>query len=326
MPKISAVRISNTGGPEVMKLAEIDLPEPGPGEVRVAHKAIGLNFIDTYMRSGLYPVALPSGLGLEAAGVVEALGEGVDNLQIGERVAYGSGPNGAYANANNVHCTRVVKIPDAIDDQTAAAMMLKGMTAQYLLRQTYRVQKGDTILIHAAAGGVGLIACQWAKHLGATVIGTAGSEEKAALARAHGADHVILYRDEDVAAKVRELTNGTGVPVVYDAVGKDTFEASLDCLAPLGMMVSYGNASGPPPDVNPLTLSAKGSLFLTRPTLFHYTASPEALQETAGDLMGVMASGAVKIEINQTYALKDVVQAHTDLEARKTTGATVLLP
>ncbi len=326
MTKIKAVRISGVGGPEVMKLEEIDLPAPAPGEVRVKHTAIGLNFIDTYQRSGLYPMPLPGGLGLEAAGVVEELGAGVGNLQIGDRIAYGTGPNGAYANANNVHSTRVVKLPDAIDDKTAAAMMLKGMTAQYLLRQTYKIQPGDTILIHAAAGGVGLIVCQWAKHLGATVIGTAGSEEKAALAKAHGADHVILYRTEDVAARVRELTGGVGVPVVYDAVGKDTFEASLDCLAPLGMMVSYGNASGPPPEVSPLTLSAKGSLFLTRPTLFHYTMTPEALAQTAGDLMDVVASGAVKIEINQTYALADVVQAHKDLEGRKTTGATVLIP
>ena len=326
MTMIKAVRIHEVGGPEVMKLEEIDLAPPGPSEVRVKHSAIGLNFIDTYMRSGLYPAALPCGLGLEAVGVVKELGDGVDNVRLGDRVGYGSGPLGAYADANNVHSTRVIKIPDAVDDHSAAAMMLKGMTAQYLLRQTYCVKPGDTILIHAAAGGVGLIVCQWAKHLGATVIGTAGSEEKATLAKAHGADHVILYRTEDVAAKVRELTNGAGVPVVYDAVGKDTFDASLDCLAPLGMMVSYGNASGPPPDVNPLTLSAKGSLFLTRPTLFHYTASPEALAKTAGDLMDVVASGAVKIEVNQTYSLSDVVQAHKDLEGRKTTGATVLVP
>ncbi|MBN4046549.1 quinone oxidoreductase [bacterium AH-315-P15] len=323
---IKAVRIHKTGGPEVMTLEEIELPPPGAGEVRIAHKAIGLNFIDTYMRGGLYPVQLPCGLGLEAAGVVKELGEGVENLALGDRVAYGTGPQGAYAEANNVHSTRVTKLPDAISFEVGAAMMLKGMTAQYLLRQTYKVKSGDTILIHAAAGGVGLIVCQWARHLGATVIGTAGSEEKAALAKAHDADHVILYRTEDVAAKVRELTNGKGVPVVYDAVGKDTWEASLDSLAPLGMMVSYGNASGPAPDFSPLVLSAKGSLFLTRPTLFHYTATPEALARTAGDLMDVVASGAVKIEVNQSYALADVVQAHKDLEGRKTTGATVLIP
>ncbi len=323
---IKAVRIHEIGGPEVMKLEGVELAAPGPGEVRVAHKAIGLNFIDTYMRGGLYPVQLPCGLGLEAAGTVEELGEGVETLKIGDRVAYGTGPQGAYAEAANAHSSRLTRLPDAISFEVGAAMMLKGMTAQYLLRQTYRVKAGDTILIHAAAGGVGLIVCQWARHLGATVIGTAGSEEKAALAKAHGADHVILYRHEDVAARVRELTGGKGVPVVYDAVGKDTFEASLDCLAPLGMMVSYGNASGPPPDVNPLTLSAKGSLFLTRPTLFHYTMTPEALAATADELMEVVASGVVKIEVNQTYALDDVVQAHKDLEGRKTTGATVLIP
>ncbi len=325
MTAVKAVRIAETGGPEVMKLEQIDLPPPAPGEVRVRHRAIGLNFIDTYQRSGLYPVQLPCGLGLEAAGVVEELGEGVTTLKPGDRVAYGTGPQGAYAEAHNVHSSRVVKLPDAIGDQTAAAMMLKGMTAQYLLRQTYRVKKGETILIHAAAGGVGLIACQWAKHLGATVIGTAGSEEKAALARAHGAEHVILYRTEDVAARVKEITNGAGVPVVYDAVGKDTWETSLACLAPRGLMVSYGNASGPVGKVDLLSLMP-GSFYVTRPTLFHYTMTPEALLNTASDLMDVVSSGAVKIEVNQTYALDDVVQAHKELEARKTTGSSVLIP
>jgi len=325
MTAIKAVRIHETGGPDVMKVEQIDLPNPAPGEVRVRHNAIGLNFIDTYQRSGLYPVQLPCGLGLEAAGVVEELGEGVMNLKPGDRIAYGTGPQGAYAEAHNVHSARVVKLPKQIDDQTAAAMMLKGMTAQYLLRQTYKVKRGDTILIHAAAGGVGLIVCQWAKHLGATVIGTAGSEEKAKLAKAHGADHVILYRNEDVAARVKDITNSAGVPVVYDAVGKDTWEVSLKCLSPRGLMVSYGNASGPVGKIDLLSLMP-GSFYLTRPTLFHYTMTPEALLTTASDLMDVVASGAVKIEVNQTYALGDVVQAHKDLEGRKTTGSSVLLP
>jgi len=326
MTTITAVRIHETGGPEVMKLEQVNLADPGPGEVRVRHKAIGLNFIDTYHRSGLYPVKLPSPLGVEASGVVEALGEGVETLKEGDRVAFGSGALGGYAEASNVAASGAVKLPDQVSFEEAAAMMLKGMTAQFLLRQTYKVQAGDTILIHAAAGGVGLIACQWAKHLGATVIGTAGSDEKAALAKAHGADHVILYRDEDVAARVRELTGGQGVPVVYDAVGKDTWEGSLNSLAPLGMMVSFGNASGPAPDISPLTLAAKGSLFLTRPILFHYIATPDAFQKTAGELMEVVASGAVKVEVNQTYPLADVVTAHQDLQARKTTGSTVLIP
>jgi len=325
MPMIKAIRIHETGGTDVMKFEDFDLPNPAPGEVRVRHSAIGLNFIDTYQRSGLYPVALPCGLGLEAAGVVEELGEGVMNLKPGDRIAYGTGPQGAYAQAHNVHSARVVKLPKDIEDQTAAAMMLKGMTAQYLLRQTYRVKKGETILIHAAAGGVGLIVCQWAKHLGATVIGTAGSEEKAALARAHGADHVILYRTEDVAARVKDITQGAGVPVVYDAVGKDTWETSLRCLAPRGVMVSYGNASGPVGKIDLLSLMP-GSFFVTRPTLFHYTMTPEALIAAASDLFDVVSSGAVKIEINQTYALEDAVTAHRDLEGRKTTGSSVLLP
>lgn len=326
MTKIKAVRIHETGGPEVMKLETIDLPDPGPGEVRVKLGAIGLNFIDTYQRSGLYPVALPSGLGLEGAGTVDALGDGVSLLQVGDRVAFGTGPVGAYAEAINVHETRVVKLPDSISDETGAGMMLQGMTTQYLLRQTFHVREGDTILIHAAAGGVGLMACQWAKHLGATVIGTVGSDEKAELAKAHGCDHIIMYRTEDVAKRVRELTGGEGVPVVYDGVGKDTLMASLDSLRPLGLFVSYGNASGPTGPIDPLLLSQKGSLFMTRPTLFHYTATPEALAACAGDLVDVVSSGAVKIEVNQTYRLDDVVQAHKDLEARLTTGTTVLLP
>lgn len=324
--KVKAVRIHRTGGPEVIRLEDVTMPEPRTDEIRVRHSAIGLNFIDTYQRSGLYPVSLPSGLGLEAAGVVEALGGNVRHLTIGDRVAYGTGPVGAYSEAQNVSATRVAKIPDGIDDRTAAAMMLKGMTAQYLLHRTYGVKPGDPVLIHAAAGGVGLIACQWANHLGATVIGTVGSAEKAELVRAHGCRHPIPYRDEDVPARVREITGGAMCPVVYDGVGKDTWEMSLDCLRPRGMMVSYGNASGPVGKIDPLVLSAKGSLYLTRPTLFHYTMTAEELQQTADDLFAVVLSGAVKIEVNQTYALADVAQAHKDLEARRTTGASVLIP
>ncbi|MFP4004041.1 MAG: quinone oxidoreductase family protein [Alphaproteobacteria bacterium] len=323
---VRAVRIHETGGPEVMKLEDVEVGDPGPGQVRVRHTAIGLNFIDTYQRSGLYPANLPSPLGLEAAGVVEAVGEGVSHLKESDRVAYGTGPLGAYAEAHIVAADRVAKLPRDIDDRTAAAMMLKGMTAQYLLRRTYTVKAGDPILFHAAAGGVGLIACQWANHLGATVIGTVGSEEKAELARANGCHHTILYRTEDVPARVRDITGGEMLPVVYDGVGRATWDASLDCLAPRGLMVSFGNASGPVGPIDPMILSAKGSLYLTRPTLFHYTMTAEELQATADDLFGVVKSGAVKIPVNQTYALEDVVKAHQDLEARRTTGATVLIP
>ena len=326
MTSMRAVRIQSTGGPEVMTLETVELAPPPSGHIRIRHTAIGVNYIDTYHRSGLYPVTLPSGLGLEAAGEVEAIGEGVTGWQIGDRAVYATGPIGAYAEANTVPASRAVKIPQGISDEFAAALLLKGMTAQYLLRQTYVVKAGDTILFHAAAGGVGLIACQWAKHLGATVIGTAGSEDKAALARARGCDHVILYRQEDVAARVREITGGAGVPVVYDGVGKDTFMASLDSLRPLGLLASFGNASGPVTGVDLGILSAKGSLFVTRPTLFHYTPTPEALQACADDVFEVVQSGAVKIEINQTYPLDEVVQVHQDLEARKTTGATVMTP
>lgn len=321
-----AVRIHETGGPEVMKLEDIEVSDPGPGQIRVRHTAVGLNFIDTYQRSGLYPVQLPSGLGLEAAGVVDAVGEGVTHLQAGHRVAYGTGPLGAYSESHLVAADRVARLPATIGDRTAAAMMLKGMTAQYLLRRTYPVKEGDTILFHAAAGGVGLIACQWANHLGATVIGTVGSEEKAELAKAHGCHHTILYRTENVPEAVREITGGRMVPVVYDGVGKATWDASLDCLAPRGFMISFGNASGAVGPIDPMILSAKGSLYLTRPTLFHYTMTAEELQATADDLFRVVDSGAVRIEVNQTYALADVIQAHRDLEARKTTGATVLIP
>ncbi len=321
-----AIRIYETGGPEVMRWEEVSLGETAPNEVRVRHAAVGLNFIDIYHRSGLYPLPLPSGLGLEGAGVVEAVGSGVTDLKPGDRVAYAGGPPGAYAEVRNLPADRLVKLPETIDFKTAAAMMLQGMTAQYLLRRTYRVQPGDTILIQAAAGGVGLIVCQWAKALGATVIGTVSSDAKAALAKAHGCDHPIIYTREDFVARVKEITHGAGVPVVYDSIGKDTFTGSLDCLRPLGMMVTFGNASGPVPPVDTLELSKRGSLFLTRPTLFTYIARRADLLATAQELFDVVASGKVRIEVNQTYALKDAAQAHSDLAARKTTGSSVLLP
>ncbi|MCB2009141.1 MAG: quinone oxidoreductase, partial [Geminicoccaceae bacterium] len=312
-----------TGGPEVLEIEQIDLQPPAPGEIQVRQTAVGLNYIDTYFRTGLYPspVGLPFSPGLEAAGVVEAVGDGVTDIAVGQRVAYGTGPLGAYATRRNMPAAKVVPVPDSIDDQTAAAMMLKGMTAQYLLRQTYEVKAGDTILFHAAAGGVGLIACQWAKKLGATVIGTAGTQEKADLARAHGADHVILYNDEDFAERVRELTRGEGVPVVYDGVGKATFDKSLDCLRPRGLMVSFGNASGAVADFNLGILSQKGSLYVTRPTLMTYTASVEELRACAADVMDVVGSGDVRIDVRQTFALTDARKAHESLEGRETTGA-----
>ena len=323
---MKAIRIAETGGPEVMKLVDVEVGPPGPGQVRVRQTAIGLNYIDTYHRSGLYPLQFPSGLGLEAAGVVEEVGEGVTSLKPGDRIAYGTGPIGAYADIRNLPANRLVRLPAAISDETAAGMMLKGMTARYLLRATYVVKPGDTILLHAAAGGVGLIMSQWAKALGATVIGTVGSDAKAAIARAHGCDHVINYSTEDTVKRVRELTGGKGVPVVYDGVGKDTLMISLDCLSPRGLLVSFGNASGAVPPLDLLLLSAKGSLYVTRPTLNTYTASDAELQETAQDLVDVVASGKVKIPVNQRHALADVVQAHRDLESRRTTGTTVLLP
>lgn len=322
-----AILIHETGGPEVLRWESVAVPGVGPGQARIRHAAVGLNFIDTYHRTGLYPLpGLPSGLGMEAAGVIEAVGEGVEDLKPGDRVAYASGPVGAYAEVRLMPADRVVRLPDAISDQTAAGMMLKGMTAEYLLRRTYAVQAGDTILLHAAAGGVGQIASQWAKHLGATVIATVGTDEKADLARANGCDHVIVYTRENFVERVREITNGRGVPVVYDSVGKATFEGSLDCLRPRGMMVSFGNASGPTGPFDPLVLSAKGSLYLTRPTLMSYTATPDDLQASAAALFDVVAAGHVKIDIGQTYALKDAAQAHRDLEARRTTGSTILLP
>lgn len=324
--KIKAFRIEQCGGPEVMQWQTVTVGEPGPGEVLVRHTAIGLNFIDTYHRSGLYPLTFPSGLGMEAAGVVEAVGDMVTEYQPGDRIAYCNAPLGAYAQVHLVPADALVRVPDAISDEQAAAMMLKGLTAAYLLFKTHRLSATEAILWHAAAGGVGLIACQWARHLGARVIGTVGSQEKVDIARAHGCEQVILYRDEPVVERVRALTTGRGVDVVYDSVGKDTFEISLDCLKPRGLMVSFGNASGPAPDLSPLTLAQKGSLFLTRPALAHYVADPSEFRELAELLFDAVATGAVKIDINQRYALDDAPQAHRDLEARKTTGSTVLIP
>jgi NADPH2:quinone reductase len=323
---MKAIRIETNGGPEVMALAETATPEPGVSEVRVRHVAIGVNFIDTYHRSGLYKNPLPSGIGLEAAGVVDAVGAGVTRFKQRDRIAYCSGPIGAYAQTHVVNEAKAVKLPDAVSFDIAAASMLKGMTARYLLRKTFRVERGHAVVIHAAAGGVGQIATQWAKYLGALVIAIVGSDAKAEIARSLGADHVIVSAHEDFAKRVREITGGAGAHVVYDGVGKDTFMASLECLRPLGMMVSYGNASGPPPDINPLLLSQKGSLFLTRPTLFHYTTRVEDLDETAADLFGVIASGGVKITAPTRYALADAAKAHADLQGRKTTGSLVLVP
>jgi NADPH2:quinone reductase len=307
-------------------LEAVDLPAPAPGEATVRHHAVGLNYIDTYHRTGLYPLPLPSGIGLEGAGVVEAVGEGVTEVKVGDRVAYAGGPIGAYAEVRNIPAHRLLILPDSIGFDTGAAMMLQGLTAAYLLRKTYRVQPGDAVLIHAAAGGVGLIACQWAKALGATVIGTVGSPAKAELAKAHGCDHVINYATENFTQRVRDITGGEGVAVVYDGVGKDTFTGSLDSLRPMGMMVSYGNASGPVPPVDLILLSQKGSLFITRPTLMTYTAKRADLLELGRELFDRVASGQVRIEVNQRYALRDAAQAHRDLEARKTTGSTILLP
>jgi NADPH2:quinone reductase len=323
---VKAIRIERTGGPEVMEFVEVRLPPPGQGEVRIRHTAIGLNFIDTYHRTGLYPVSLPSGIGLEAAGVVEELGPGVKGLKAGDRVAYGTGPIGAYSQARNIPAAKLVKIPKAISDEPAAAMMLKGMTARYLLRATYKVKRGETILFHAAAGGTGTIACQWAKALGVKVIGTVGSDDKIALAKANGCAHVINYRTENVAARVKELTGGKGVPVVYDGIGQATVNISLDCLQPRGLLVSFGNASGPVKALDLGLLSAKGSLYVTRPTLMTYTATPKDFKETAEDVVEIVKSGKVKLSVNQRYPLAEAAQAHRDLEASKTTGQTVLIP
>ena len=320
-----AIRIEQHGGPEVMKWEEVAVGDPGPGQVRVRNTAVGLNYIDTYQRSGLYPMPMPLVLGSEGAGVVEAVGPKVKDLKVGDRVAY-SGPIGAYAEALLRPADRLVKVPNGIDDQDAAAMMLKGMTAWYLCRRTYRVKEGDTVVVHAAAGGVGQILSQWVKHLGGTVIGTVGSEEKVALAKKAGCKHVIVSTKEKVAERVRAITKGKGVPVVYDGVGKDTFMDSLDCLAPLGLMASFGNASGAVPPVNIGILAQKGSLFLTRPTLGNYIATREELEAAARELFSVIKKGAVKMKINQTYPLREAAQAHIDLQNRKTTGQTVLLP
>jgi len=321
-----AIRVHETGGPEVLRWEDVEVPAPGQGEVLIHHTAVGLNYIDTYHRSGLYPLPLPTGLGSEAAGIVEAVGAGVTGFKTGDRVAYGSGSPGAYAEKKVALADRLVKIPAGVTDEQAASMMLKGMTAQYLVRRTYKVKAGDAILVHAAAGGVGVILCQWAHHLGATVIGTVGSDAKGAVAKAHGCTHVINYRTTKFLEEVKQLTDGKGVQVVYDGVGKDTFLESLDCLAPLGLMASFGNASGPVPPFNIGLLAQKGSLFLTRPTLFTYVQKREDLVATAEELFGVVGKGAVTIEVNQRYALKDAAQAHRDLEARKTTGSTVLIP
>jgi NADPH2:quinone reductase len=322
---MKAIRLHQTGGPEVLKLEEVALAPPAPGQVRVRHTAIGVNFIDTYHRSGLYKLPLPSGLGSEAAGVVETPGEGVTALKTGDRVAY-AGALGAYAQENNVPADKLVKLPDSVSDETAAAGLLKGMTVQYLLKRTYPVRAGETILFHAAAGGVGLIAGQWAKHLGVSVIGTVGSDEKIALAKSHGCAHVLNLESEDWVKRVREITGGTGVPVVYDSIGKATWGGSLDCLAVRGMMVSFGNSSGAVPAFEPGVLNAKGSLYVTRPSLFHYTRDARELQETADDLFAVLASGAVKVEVRQRFSLADAAKAHEALHSRATTGATILLP
>src|SRR5476649_2826880 len=320
------IRITRTGGPEVMDYVDVDLPPPGPGEAQVRHEAIGLNYIDVYFRSGQYVQPLPNGLGMEGAGVVEAVGEGVTEVQVGDRVAYAGRPIGAYAEARNMPASQLLVLPEKIGFDTAAAMMLQGLTVQYLFHRTVPLKAGDTILFHAAAGGVGLIACQWAKVLGVNLIGTAGSDEKAALAKAHGAAHVINYNTENFVERVREITGGKGVSVVYDSVGKDTFIGSLDCLAPLGMMVSFGNASGPVPPFSLTELASRGSLFITRPALFSYASNRNNLEEMATSLFGVVNSGEVKIEIKQRYNLANIAQAHTDLEARKTTGSTIILP
>jgi NADPH2:quinone reductase len=321
-----AIRIHAYGGPEAMKWEDVPTPEPGPGEALVRHEAIGLNYIDVYFRTGLYKApSLPATIGVEGAGIVVAVGANVSNVAPGDRVAYAGGPMGAYSTQRVIAADRLLKLPAEIDFHTAAAMMLQGMTAQYLLRRTHRVQGGETILVHAAAGGVGLIMCQWAKHLGATVIGVVSSEEKAAMARANGASYALIGYS-NLSAEVKRITGGAMVPVVYDSVGKDTFSASLDSLAPLGLMVSFGNASGPVAPFDLSVLSAKGSLFLTRPSLASYTATRADLEASANDLFEVVRSGAVKISVNQTFPLQDAAAAHEALEARRTTGSTVLLP
>ena len=321
-----AIRFHKAGGPEELSFDTVDVPAPGAGEVRVRHTAIGVNYIDTYHRSGLYPLPLPSGVGTEAAGVAEAVGAGVTDFKRGDRVAYCTTAVGAYSTERNVPADKLVKIPDGVDDRAAASLMLKGLTVQYLFRQTHRLQAGETILFHAAAGGVGLIACQWARALGVTMIGTAGSDEKAALAREHGCAHTIVYTRENFVERVKAITGGKGVPVVYDGVGKDTFPGSLDCLSPRGMFVSFGNSSGPVAAFNLGMLAQKGSLYATRPTLFNYASTPDKLRAMAEEMFALVREGKLKAEIGQTFALRDAAEAHRALESRKTTGATVLLP
>ena len=325
--KSKAIRIDRNGGPEELKLVEVEVGEPGPGEIRIRHKAVGLNFIDTYQRGGLYALPLPLQLGMEAAGVVEAVGEGVTHLKVGDRAAYASNPPGAYCELRVMPAKCVCKLPDAISFETGAAMMLKGLTAQYLLKKTLPaegLQPGDFILFHAAAGGVGLIACQWAKALGLQLIGTAGTDAKCQLALSHGAAHAINYASENFVQRVKEITGGKGVKAAYDSVGKDTWEGSIDCLRPFGLLAVFGNGSGPVPPISLGTLASKGSLYVTRPTLFTHISTREATQAMADDLFAVVQSGAVKIPIDQRYALEDIQQAHRDLEARKTTGCTIL--
>jgi len=320
-----AIRIHEPGGPEVLRWETIEVPDPGPGQVRIRHTAIGLNFIDTYERTGLYPLALPAVLGREAAGVVEAVGARVNQIKVGDRVAYAFNSSGAYSEARVLPAERLVRIPDGVDDRQAAALMLKGMTAQMLLRQVYRVRKGNTLLVHAAVGGVGSIVVQWAKDLGATIIAVVGSAEKAQRARALGADHALLS-GEDWVAQARALTGGRGVDVVYDSVGKDTFIGSLDSLRPRGLMVTYGNASGPVPPMAPLELSKRGSLFLTRPTLFHYIPTRATLMRAATELFDLVAKSVITVNVGQVYPLQEAARAHVDLEARRTVGSTVLVP
>lgn len=324
--KTHAIRMYEYGGPEVMQYEEVELAEPGDGEARVRHTAIGLNFIDTYHRTGLYPMDLPTGLGSEAAGIVEAVGAGVRDVQVGDRVVYTGRPADSYSECRNFPAWQLVQVPDGVSDEQAAAIMLKGLTTWYLLRRSYPVQKGDTVLLHAAAGGVGSLASQWANHLGATVIGVVSTEEKAGIARAQGCAHIIMADSSDIAAEVRALTGGEGVAAVYDSVGRDTFISSLDCLRPHGVMVTFGNASGPVDPFSPAELAKRHSLYVTRPVLFDFIDTRERLMEACSELFEVIASGAVKISVNQKYALKDAAQAHIDLESRKTTGSTVLTP
>ncbi len=324
MPK--AIRIDRTGGPEVMEYVDVEVGAPGPGEAQVRQHAIGINFIDVYFRTGLYPQPLPAGLGMEGAGVVEAVGEGVTEVQVGDRVAYAGRPNGAYASVRNMPSSILLRLPESISFETGAAMMLQGLTVQYLFNRTVQLKAGDTILFHAAAGGVGLIAAQWARAMGVNMIGTVGSDAKAELAMAHGCSHVINYNTENFVERVKEITGGKKVSVVYDSIGKDTFIGSLDCLAPRGMMVSFGSASGPVPDFSLAELASRGSLFITRPTLFAYAATRGELEAMAADLFEMVGSGKVKIDVHQRYALSEAGRAHSELESRKTTGSSILVP